>query len=89
MVFETEFKMLDGIIDDQRCLDHQYSYEELDERIKNLKGYMQYKYGPAIEFFKHMKNHIEVINALVNPGIPMCKICNKSAVEIYCERKWK
>ena len=39
----------------------------------------------AIALYKHLKRHPEVINAPVNPGQPMCKICNKTAKQIEKE----
>lgn len=36
----------------------------------------------AIALYQHLKNHSEVQGDLVEPGEPMCKICNKTAKEI-------
>jgi len=37
----------------------------------------------AILFYEHLENHKEVQEAEIHKGIPICKICGKSAEEIY------
>ncbi len=37
----------------------------------------------AIKFYEHMLNHKEVQEAPTHKGIPMCKICEKDAEEIF------
>lgn len=39
----------------------------------------------AISLYQHIKNHIEVIEAPTYKGMPVCKICDKSAYQIMCE----
>ena len=39
----------------------------------------------AIALYKHLKEHPEVINADINKGEPMCKLCNKTAKLILFE----
>lgn len=41
----------------------------------------------ALLFIEHLEQHKEVINAPINTGIPMCKICNKTIDEIFRESK--
>lgn len=41
----------------------------------------------SLTFVRHLENHDEVINAPVNTGIPMCKICNKTIGQIYKEMR--
>ena len=36
----------------------------------------------AISLYIHLLNHKEVQEAPVNPNMPMCKICNKTAKHI-------
>lgn len=37
----------------------------------------------AVLFYEHLENHKEVREALIDRGIPICKICGKNANEIY------
>lgn len=41
----------------------------------------------AIALYLHLLNHEEVQNAPIHPGEPMCKICNKTAKEIFWNGK--
>jgi len=36
----------------------------------------------ALALYRHLKAHSEVINAPINAGIPICRICGKSAIEL-------
>ena len=42
----------------------------------------------ALSLYLHLKNHTEVQEAPKFKGMPICKICNKSAYQIMCE-EWK
>ena len=39
----------------------------------------------ALALYFHLKNHTEVKESKSYKGMPMCKICNKSAYQIMCE----
>lgn len=39
----------------------------------------------AIALYKHLIQHPEVQGAPINPGMPMCKLCDKTAEEILNE----
>jgi len=39
----------------------------------------------AISLYNHLKNHVEVKESEEYTGMPMCKICEKSAYQIMCE----
>ena len=41
----------------------------------------------AVAFMKHLEEHPEVIDAPLNPGYPMCKICYKIIDEIGANDK--
>ena len=42
----------------------------------------------ALSLYYHLKNHTEVQEAPIYKGMPICKICNKSAYQIMLE-EWK
>ena len=42
----------------------------------------------ALSLYFHVKNHTEVQKAPTYKGMPICKICDKSAYQIMCE-EWE
>lgn len=65
----------------ERMLDEKVTMSDNKKYVKMSNNFLE-----AVALYNHLKNHNEVINANVNKGEPMCKICNKTAREILKEQ---
>lgn len=55
-----------------------------EKKIKILgTNYKEEFVERAIMFYKHLENHPEVQTAPKDAGIPVCKICDKNAIQIH------
>lgn len=57
--------------------------EAVREHEKEMK-----KCEKALVFYEHLENHVEVKTAPIYTGIPVCRICRKSAEKIFEESRF-
>lgn len=74
----------------KNMLDHAeslYCEDCVNKEIKRVIGESADLAEEALVFFEHIKAHKEVKEAKIGAGIPYCKICGRSSVDILAEHR--
>ena len=64
------------------------TYESKGEFAKKKWVVLDDEIKEALALYYHLKNHTQVKKAPTYRGMPICKICDKSAYQIMCE-EWE